>query len=30
VGRGDRLYFGPFNSYGVGSEYLTFLQRSKF
>jgi hypothetical protein len=27
--RGERLYFGPFVSYGVGSEYLAFLQRSK-
>ena len=29
VGRGERLYFGPFIGYGAGGEYLTFLQRSK-
>jgi hypothetical protein len=25
---GEKLYFGPFISYGVGSEYLAFLRRS--
>ncbi|MGO9095269.1 MAG: hypothetical protein ACLQGV_08600 [Bryobacteraceae bacterium] len=27
--REERLYFGPFVGYGVGSEYLAFLRRSK-
>jgi hypothetical protein len=25
----DRIYFGPFINYGVGSEYLVFLRKSK-
>jgi hypothetical protein len=26
---GEKIYFGPFTGYGVGSQYLAFLQRSK-
>jgi|HubBroStandDraft_6_1064221.scaffolds.fasta_scaffold88603_2 hypothetical protein len=28
AGIGDRLFFGPYISYGLGSEYLVFLHRS--
>jgi hypothetical protein len=29
IDQGEKFYFGPFVSYGVGSYYMVFLRRSK-